>query len=212
MGGEGSGRLPSINTIINRMSQPQPVGSRNDLLLTLPNYSGVREESLNTGRTYGRFIKPYYWSIGVTSQTVQSSGRVFLEMFEVPTKVVVDSITHVNAATLSGSAIVGIYKSVTNDTCENGSLIVQSAQTDIAGSANNPQTITFNETSLDPGIYYAAISFSNTTSTYMRNPNGTQYAGQTQTFDQTYDALPSICPTPTNIASAIPAIQIRRVS
>ena len=56
MGGHGSGRPPSTETIIKRMQQPFHPGA--DMLTTLPNYSGIQKEvfNKNTGLTSGGVI------------------------------------------------------------------------------------------------------------------------------------------------------------
>lgn len=83
MGGEGSGRKPSEETIVKRMSGPPQVPIGDDIYI--PNYSGVKDEAIKTDPTdiTGGGGGDTLWQSGSgiiepkdTSQTISGSGVV----------------------------------------------------------------------------------------------------------------------------------------
>ena len=62
--------------------------------------------------TRQRWIKPYQWTLSSTS-VVNTAGRVYLQLFEVPEGTTVDAIVFIKGATQAGNVRVGIYGPVT---------------------------------------------------------------------------------------------------
>lgn len=158
-----------------------------------------------------RWIQPYHTGLAGTSATPGVAGRVYLEEFEVERDTVADGIVLQNAATVAGNARVGIYgKVVTEDTCLDAPLKVESADTALSGT-NAPQIITFTPTKLKKGRYYMAIQFSDVTHTFLRQGNSTQVVGWGQYYDRGggYGAFTTPCPAVTNTGSNLPGLRVR---
>lgn len=161
-----------------------------------------------------RWLETYHTDMVGTNDAPASAGRVYLKKFEVPFDLEVDAVVTVNGDSVAGSMTVGIYGPVvTEETCLNAPLAVESASTAISGTTA-PQTITFNTTRLRAGRYYVALEYSDTTSRYLRHAQQTMTTGWTQFYDRGggYGALTNPCPAVTNAVTEIPASRIRVVS
>lgn len=165
---------------------------------------------MSFSRPYIRFLKPVMWSVASSSLTATTAGRCFCVLFEVPHTLKVDAITFINGATVAGNVRVGIYGPCASETMLDAVLAVESASTAQSGT-NAPQTITFTETTLKKGRYYACLQFDDTTATAMRQANQSQLTGLNQTYDRGggYGAFTTPAPAMTNTGSNAPALLIR---
>lgn len=211
MGGENSGRRPNPETIARKMEgvhEPK-------FFMPAGGIGGVKPEALRSSpvdiiNSAGRWLLPVIDGVNTTSQTA-TAGDVLLFQFNVTSSCSVDGIGLRHGATASGNAVVGIYGPIsqTSDTCNNAPVIVQSSSTALVGTL---QVVTFTETALTPGIYYAAVEYEDALHTFFRFGNTTQVGGVTQKYSRGggYGALTDPCPAVSDTLTAFPNIKIRR--
>lgn len=204
--------MPDITKdLLNKMKPVTNVASIGNEVLHLPNYSGIKRESIKTNPAVIRWLAPYYggFSVVTTSQT-STAGTVLLALFEAPARCIVDQIVYVSGTTASGSVVVGIYGPVlTEETALDCPLVVESAST-LQSGTSVPQAVTIAATSLAPGRYYVAFEGEGTGQTYMRHGNQPQVIGWGLSYVRGggYGALTNPCPTPAS-SNAMPGIKIR---
>ena len=192
----------------NLVISPKLVGS--GIVNVLGNISGSALIGNNLKIYQGvRWIKPYHYAIGATSQTF-TAGRVLLTEFEVLNDCTADAISYTSVGTLSGSVIVGIYGPIgTEETCSGSSLIVQQSHTPT--TTNSAQLISISGTSLVKGRYYLALEGEDALNTYTRESNVEKVEGWGQFYTRAggYGELTNPCPAVTNTSSAIPGMLVR---
>src|SRR5574343_174620 len=161
---------------------------------------------------YEAWLAPFHGGFMIsTSSATATAGRVYLQEFEVLARQKLDAVVLTNQATVAGNVIVGIYGPVATQEVSTGlPLLVESSSTALSG-VNSPQVITFSEITVNPGLYYVAIEFSDATHTFTRQPSQTTMTGLTSYYDRAggYGALTNPTPTTTNNASAFPMLRIR---
>jgi hypothetical protein len=190
-----------------------------DVEITVPSktvditISGVKGDTGATGATGSAatigtqrlYQTEYDGGAAVTNATLVA-GRVYLQLIHIPKAIKVDAIVVTSGSTtINGNLRVGIYGPValTTDTASGASLIVESAS---VAQANNAQTITFTETTLQAGKYYLALQSDSSTGVYLRRSSNVSVLAMTGTYDRSggYGAFTN--PAPSFSASTLPIV------
>lgn len=158
------------------------------------------------------WLNPFLFYSPATNSSSSSEGRVLCQEFELPAIADVNGISY-GVGSGSGGNVMGAiyYASSTIESMTGTTLIVQSGTSTAQGPTNNNQIITLATTTLNGGLYYSCISFSNATSSYLRNSNtAVTVTGFGQRFENTFnDGFPLVAPTMTNDQNNQPGMWIR---
>lgn len=142
------------------------------------------------------WLMPFQWASSSTT-TTGTAGRVYAASFDVPISLSLDGVMIYNYATVAGNIRVGIYKSSTKDVIDGADLIMDSADTALAGT-NQKQFIPFSSSiKLSPGQYWIAFELSDVTHTFGQSTiNITTNEENLRQYDRGggYGALTNPCP------------------
>jgi hypothetical protein len=181
-----------------------------DVEITVPSktvditISGVKGDTGATGATGSdatigtqRLYQTEYDGGAATTNATLVVGRVYLQLIHIPKAIKVDAIViSSGSSTINGNLRVGIYGPValTTDTASGASLIVESAS---VAQANNAQTITFTETTLQAGKYYLAFQTDSSTGIYLRRSSNVVVLNMTGFYDRSggYGAFTNPAPS-----------------